>query len=69
MESWLVDIKKVRIPRPKFENGTRRKAYPTEPPKDYGYDETRIEFRGQLQNPANLKKATEEIRRALEKKL
>lgn len=69
MESWLVDIKRVRIPRPKFGNGTRCKAYPTEPPKDYGYEDTRLEFRGQLQNPASLKKATEEIRRALEEKL
>ncbi|XP_044738371.1 uncharacterized protein LOC123299961 [Chrysoperla carnea] len=37
MESYLMDIQRVRIPRPKFtsENGRR----PHEPPKDYHLDD------------------------------
>ncbi|XP_017773046.1 PREDICTED: uncharacterized protein LOC108560106 [Nicrophorus vespilloides] len=69
MESWLVDVKRVRIPRPKFGSGNR--CYPTEPPKDYIYDDTRTEdlkFRSGLSS-ANLVKATEDLRRALQEKL
>lgn len=65
METWLVDIKKVHIPRPKFGSGSRcyGYGYPTEPPKDYTNDDSRQE----LKNPANLVKATEDLRRALQK--
>lgn len=31
MESWLTDVKRVRIPRPKFASA----RHPREPPKDY----------------------------------
>ncbi|KAK9709740.1 hypothetical protein QE152_g26424 [Popillia japonica] len=71
MESWLVDVKRVRIPRPKFGSGSR--CYPTEPPKDYtSYDEIRAEdmkIRTSLSSPAGLAKATEDLRRALQEKL
>lgn len=69
MESWLVDVKKVRIPRPKFGSNSRC-SYPIEPPKDYIYDDLRpedLKIRS-LQN-TNLAKATEELRRALQEKL
>ncbi|KAG5869202.1 hypothetical protein JTB14_024530 [Gonioctena quinquepunctata] len=68
MESWLVDIKKVHIPRPKFGTGTRccNYSYPMEPPKDYSNEENRSgDFK--LKNSPNLAKATEEVRRAMEK--
>lgn len=67
MESWLVNVKRVRIPRPKF-GGSR---YPMEPPKDYIYDDCRQEemkLRAALQN-STLAKATEDLRRALQEKL
>ncbi|RZC33662.1 hypothetical protein BDFB_002681 [Asbolus verrucosus] len=70
MESWLVDVKRVRIPRPKFGGGSRY-AYPIEPPKDYIYDDSRqddLKIRAALQG-TNLAKATEELRRALQEKL
>lgn len=65
MESWLVDVKRVHIPRPKFGSGSRccGYGYPTEPPKDYVNEEVRQE----MKNPNNLTKATEDLRRALQK--
>lgn len=71
MESWLVDVKRVRIPRPKFGNGNRCYAYPTEPPKDYIYEDRteELKFRNSFQANANLVKATEDLRRALQEKL
>ncbi|XP_018320705.1 uncharacterized protein LOC108733864 [Agrilus planipennis] len=71
MESWLVDVKKVSIPRPKFGSNVRC-GYPTEPPKDYFYEDGRAEelkMRNSLNNSSNLSKATEELRRALQEKL
>ncbi|XP_057652010.1 uncharacterized protein LOC130891366 [Diorhabda carinulata] len=67
MESWLVDVKKVHIPRPKFGSGTRcyGYSYPTEPPKDYVNEEGRDDFK--YKNSTNMVKATEDIRRALQK--
>ncbi|KAL3281943.1 hypothetical protein HHI36_005146 [Cryptolaemus montrouzieri] len=68
MESWLVDVKRVRIPRPKF--GSSR-CYPAEPPKDYFYEDSRpedLKMKAALQN-TSLSKATEELRRALQEKL
>lgn len=71
METWLVDVKRVRIPRPKFGSGNRCYAYPTEPPKDYVYEDRSddLKFRNVLQSPNNLAKATEDLRRALQEKL
>ncbi|KAE8751755.1 hypothetical protein FOCC_FOCC001604 [Frankliniella occidentalis] len=62
MESWLLDVKRVRIPRPKF--GSSR--CPAEPPKDYGGDEDG--GKGQRAR-LELGKATEDLRRAIQDKL
>lgn len=74
MESWLLDVKRVRIPRPKFAS-TRHGggSYPTEPPKDYsvgGMDDPRDDKskRGDYTS-RELAKATEELRRAVQEKL
>ncbi|GJQ84099.1 hypothetical protein Trydic_g12074 [Trypoxylus dichotomus] len=73
MESWLVDVKRVRIPRPKFGSGSRCFSYPTEPPKDYtSYEDMRaddLKIRTSLTSSASLAKATEDLRRALQEKL
>lgn len=72
METWLVDVKKVRIPRPKFGGSNRCYSYPTEPPKDYSFEDSRSEgfkLRESVTSPMNLVKATEELRRALQEKL
>jgi hypothetical protein len=74
MESWLVDVKRVRIPRPKFASARPGgSGYPTEPPKDYivgGLDDPRDEKgkRGDFAS-RELAKATEELRRAVQEKL
>lgn len=65
MESWLVDVKRVRIPRPKFGGSSR--CYPAEPPKDYIYEDRPEELK--LKAGTNLVKATEDLRRALQEKL
>lgn len=64
METWLVDVKRVHIPRPKFGSGSRcfGYGYPTEPPKDYTNEDGRQDLKS-----ANLAKTTEDIRRALQK--
>lgn len=67
MESWLLDVKRVRIPRPKFAG-----KYPAEPPKDYCSDEfARDEKRtaAALLTARNIAKATEDLRRELQDKL
>lgn len=78
METWLVDVKRVRIPRPKFgsTSGGSGRCYPTEPPKDYViYDDIamrhgEMNFRAALQEGGNsLAKATEDLRRAFQEKL
>lgn len=61
MESWLLDVKRVRIPRPKFQTGALR--YPTEPPKDYYLAEEADKTK------RSLEKATEELRRSIQEKL
>lgn len=65
MESWLDDVKRVRIPRPKF--GSK---YPAEPPKDY-LDDCGTDLSGKQRRHDNkdLAKATEELRRTLQEKL
>ncbi|KAK3911289.1 C2 domain-containing protein 3 [Frankliniella fusca] len=60
MESWLTDVKRVRIPRPKF--GSSR--CPAEPPKDYGEEDAKAQ-----RARHDLGKATEDLRRALQDKL
>lgn len=71
MESWLVDVVRVRIPRPKFENGNNGNrnysSYPTEPPKDYIFNSSnRVEDTNKLMN---LEKTTEDLRKAIQEKL
>ncbi|OWR49522.1 hypothetical protein KGM_211164 [Danaus plexippus plexippus] len=64
MESWLDDVKRVRIPRPKFE-----RKYPTEPPKDYLEDCSDLGGKRRHHDNKDLAKATEELRRTLQEKL
>lgn len=67
METWLEHVKRVRIPRPKFGSSGRCYVYPpTEPPKDYLYEDPQDL---KLKKGTNLVKATEELRRALHEKL
>ncbi|KAH9639859.1 hypothetical protein HF086_015710 [Spodoptera exigua] len=63
MESWLGDVKRVRIPRPKFGN-----KYPVEPPKDY-LEDCGGDLGKQRRHDKDLTKATEELRRSLQEKL
>lgn len=67
MDSWLLDVKRVRIPRPKFAG-----RYPAEPPKDYMAEElSRDEKRvaAAILTARNIAKATEDLRRELQDKL
>ncbi|CAH4014448.1 unnamed protein product [Pieris brassicae] len=61
MESWLGDVKRVKIPRPKFSS-----KYPAEPPKDYLDDS---DLSGKRHANKDIAKATEELRRSLQEKL
>ncbi|CAH2004020.1 unnamed protein product [Acanthoscelides obtectus] len=69
MESWLVDVKRVHIPRPKFGSSGRcyGYTYPTEPPKDYGCEDRAVDELKLKGGNGSLSKATEELRRALQK--
>lgn len=62
MDSWLLNVKKVRIPRPKFQNGSCR--HPAEPPKDYS-----VASEIEQKSKQDITKATEDLRRAIEQKL
>lgn len=62
MDSWLLNVKRVRIPRPKFQTANCRNS--NEPPKDYSTSEA-IEAKSKQ----DLSKATEDLRRAIEQKL
>lgn len=64
MESWLVDVKRVKIPRPKFGG-----KYPVEPPKDYLEDYSGDLGKQRHHDTKDLTKATEELRRTLQEKL
>lgn len=67
MDSWLLDVKKVRIPRPKYAG-----RYPAEPPKDYIAEEfSRDEKRmaAAILSARNIALATEDLRRELQEKL
>lgn len=75
METWLEDVKRVRIPRPKFGTSSSMtttpstRCYPMEPPKDYQlqYDEaTAVQLKFGIND---LQKATEDLRRAIQEKL
>lgn len=58
MESWLLEVKRMRIPRPKFQT-----RCPVEPPKDYYMGEEADT------KARDLAKATEDLRRAVQEKL
>lgn len=65
MESWLIDVKQLKIPRPKFNtsSGLRRSPRsPREPPKDYASNSLE-------QSSSKLHTDTEELRQALRDKL
>ncbi|XKL67170.1 hypothetical protein PGB90_010590 [Kerria lacca] len=62
MDSWLLNVKRVRIPRPKFQTANCR--HPNEPPKDYTTSES-IDSKSKQ----DLTKAAEDLRRAIEQKL
>lgn len=75
MESWLCDVKRVRIPRPKFESG---RCMPREPPKDYILEDSHLDgskrgggghSSGDYFTGKDLARATEELRRAVQEKL
>lgn len=64
METWLNDVKQLRIPRPKFgvnTSPTRNSRGPREPPRDYNINED--------SSDRKLHNETEEIRQALQEKL
>ncbi|KAK6618980.1 hypothetical protein RUM44_003361 [Polyplax serrata] len=67
MESWLLDVKRMKIPRPKFSG-----KYPLEPPKDYCSDDQCKDDKrtaAALLTARNIVKATEDLRRELQEKL
>ncbi|XP_075212929.1 uncharacterized protein LOC142319486 [Lycorma delicatula] len=59
IESWLLEVKRMRIPRPKFQT-----RCPVEPPKDYYTGED-----AETKAKRDLAKATEDLRRAVQEKL
>lgn len=72
MESWLLDVKRVRIPRPKFGSGSSvgggTRFVPHEPPKDY-YSSAGAQDEELKHGSKDIAKATEQLRRALQEKL
>jgi hypothetical protein len=60
----LDDVKRVRIPRPKFGG-----KYPAEPPKDYLEECGDLGGKQRRHDNKDLAKATEELRRTLQEKL
>lgn len=67
MESWLLDVQRMKIPRPKFSG-----KYPMEPPKDYSSEDPSKEDKrtaAALFTARNIVKATEDLRRELQEKL
>uniref|UniRef100_U5EP70 Uncharacterized protein n=1 Tax=Corethrella appendiculata TaxID=1370023 RepID=U5EP70_9DIPT len=71
MESWLVDVKQLRIPRPKFAamnlSPTHKyRSGPREPPRDYSLED---DFANTQIVDRKLQTQTEELRQALQEKL
>lgn len=70
METYLVDVSKLRIPRPKFATSTGtqsgRCCGPREPPRDYNMEE---EYSNSSQRAIKLQSDTEDIRQAIQEKL
>lgn len=71
MESYLVDICKLRIPRPKFATSSssqQGRCYgPHEPPRDYNMDDDFIH--GKNQRTRKLHSEAEDVRQAIQEKL
>lgn len=75
METYLVDVSKLRIPRPKFATTTMSPASsrycsgggPREPPRDYNMEE---EYNSApSQRTSKLQSDTEDVRQAIQEKL
>lgn len=69
MESYLVDVNKLRIPRPKFasSNSQQSRCRPREPPRDYHLDE---EYNTASNDRAiKLQAETEDLRQSIQEKL
>lgn len=68
METWLVDIKQLRIPRPKFGGSTspQRGRNPREPPRDYN---TNDDMPSATDRNLKHQTDTEDLRQALQEKL
>lgn len=70
MESYLMDVSKLQIPRPKFastNNQQSRCRGPREPPRDYNVDE---EYNtAPTERTIKLQSETEDLRQAIQEKL
>ncbi|CAO1332647.1 unnamed protein product [Diamesa serratosioi] len=64
MDSWLTDVKKIQIPRPKY-NSSSSRPRPREPPLDYDLDLTKNCRQESQKSQMN----TDDLNRALQEKL
>lgn len=75
MESYLVDVSKLRIPRPKFAtqssaSGDKCRGGPREePPRDYNMDNEFVASSSSSVRTIKLQSDTEDIRQAIQEKL
>lgn len=77
MESYLVDVSKLRIPRPKFASHTGSQAAGgkcrggprAEPPRDYSMDDDFTTTPTSSDRSIKLQADTEDIRQAIQEKL
>lgn len=77
MESYLVDVNKLRIPRPKFATGSTSggskscRAPRAEPPRDYNMDDDYSSSAAGSggERTMKLQSDTEDIRQAIQEKL
>lgn len=69
MESYLVDVNKLRIPRPKFasSNTQQSRCRPREPPRDYHLDEEYTTTTND--RTIKLQSETEDLRQSIQEKL
>lgn len=70
MESYLVDVNKLRIPRPKFasSNSQQSRCRPREPPRDYHLDEE-YATPNTDHRTIKLQSETEDLRQSIQEKL
>lgn len=77
MESYLVDVSKLRIPRPKFatqsslqaSSGDKCRGPRAEPPRDYNMDNDFVASTSSSVRTIKLQSDTEDIRQAIQEKL